>query len=91
MKRYVIIEQVKNGDRFETYLYPDTNTEIALYKIRNKWDFLSMSDKRRLEYMMLIHCELDEEGCPDMDTADIIKTYDYASYIKELEERGMLW
>ena len=72
MKKYAIIDQIKNGDQFEETF--DTEAE-AVNRSGSEWDRMSEHDKKRREWYAVVECELNEDGCADLNTATIIKVY----------------
>lgn len=71
MKKFAVIDQIKNGDQFETLF--DT-PEAAIAGAEKEWNHLSTHDKNRREAFFVVECELDEDGCVDLNTADVIHT-----------------
>lgn len=73
MKKYALIDMVKGGDSFtETF-----DTEVAATKNADyEWDMLGKSNSRdSREVFAVMYGFIDEDGCFDMNTADVIKDY----------------
>ena len=72
MKKYAIIDWVKNGDHFEEIF--ETEKE-ALQKAEYEWSVMTERGRTGREMFAVMVGELDEDGCFDLDTADIIKSF----------------
>ena len=72
MKKYAVIDMIKNGDSFENIF--ETEQE-ALKRADYEWDIMSDHDKNRREYFAVMCGELDDEECFDLNTAIAVKTY----------------
>lgn len=73
MKKYCIVDQT-TGDWFEEIL-GDTTEEEAIKSADLSFSYLTKSDLKKRTAFFLAYGELDEEGCFDLDTADVIKEY----------------
>lgn len=71
MKKYAVIDMT-NGDWFEAIF--DTQEE-ALNRAEYEWHIMAKADKARREAFFVAAGEVDEDGCFDLNTADVIKEY----------------
>ena len=74
MKMYAIIEQIKLGDYFEVILDAETEAD-AIRDGDKEWNHLSAYDRNRREFFAVMYGEVDEEGCFDINSADIVKEW----------------
>ena len=58
MKKYIIFDQVRNGD---LYTKEFDNISDARKSFHREWDHMSNSDKQRREAFYLMECDLDDE------------------------------
>lgn len=70
MKKYVIVDQIRNGDCFETVC--DTEIE-ALTRANAEWRLLTDHDRNRREFYAVMCGDWDEEFGFDYNAATIIK------------------
>lgn len=71
MKKYAVIDW-KNGDQFEELF--DTEEE-ALSRAEYEWEHLTDAEKKSREFFAVMHGDIDEDGCFDINTADIVKAF----------------
>lgn len=72
MKKYVVIDMLKDGDWFENVF--DTE-EQAVRQADKEWNHLTAFDKhRRLTFAVMVG-ELDKCECLDFNTAEVVKSY----------------
>ena len=71
MKKYAVIDW-KNGDRFEDIF--DTEQE-ALNAAEYQWNHLTEKEHQDREFFAVMRGDLDEDGCFDLDTALLVKSY----------------
>lgn len=72
MKKYAIIDQIKNGDMFNEYF--DTEAE-ALKKAEYEWSVMTERGRNGRESFDVMVGEYDEDEGFDFNTADIIKSF----------------
>lgn len=70
MKKYVIVDQVRNGDCFTTVC--DTEIE-ALTKANAEWRGMTDHDRNRREFYAVMCGEWDEWEGLDFNSAEIVK------------------
>lgn len=70
MKKYALIST--KGDQFEDLF---DNREEALNCAKHDWEHLTHSERQKYTEFFVCACELNEIGCADLDTAEIIKNY----------------
>lgn len=58
MKKYIIFDQVRNGDLYTTEF---DNISDARKNFRQEWEHMSNYDKQRREAFCLMECDLDDE------------------------------
>lgn len=58
MKKYIIFDQVRNGDLYTTEF---DNISDARKSFRQEWEHMSNYDKQRRETFYLMECDLDDE------------------------------
>lgn len=73
MKKFAVIEWRKGADCFETIF--DTEKE-ALSHAESRWNnYLTDGEKKKLDMFAVMFGEIDEDGCFDINTAEMIKSY----------------
>ncbi|MBQ8141061.1 MAG: hypothetical protein IJ038_05135 [Clostridia bacterium] len=71
MKKFVIYDQIKNGDCFDRIIEAENESD-AIYEAKCEWEHMSSYDQSRRSDFFLATCEIDEDNSPDWNTAEII-------------------
>lgn len=74
MKKFAILDRIKNGDWFDRVIDAETQ-EQAIWMAQLEWDRLSTYDQNRREEFALVFGEVDEDRFIDLDTATDIKRF----------------
>lgn len=69
--KYAVID-ITRGDSFEEIF--DTADE-AVAQADYEWRIMSSRDKDRREAFYVASCEVDEDGCIDYNTVNLIQNY----------------
>ena len=69
--KYAVIDQT-NGDWFESIFDTEEN---AVAHADHEWHNMTKHDKARRDSYYVAACEVDEDGCIDFDTVNVIKEY----------------
>lgn len=70
VKKYAVIDW--KDDSFEAIF--DTEKE-ALAEAEYQWDHLTTAERAKRETFAVMHGEVDEDGCFNINTAETIKSY----------------
>ena len=74
MRKHVIFDLKENGDSFDHVIDASTSEE-AIRIADREWDYLTDREKNGRSAFFVGTCEFDEDGCPDWDTAFVLKSY----------------
>lgn len=69
---YALVDRRESGDMFES-IFKDL--EVALKKSEEDWSHLTNSEKKKVAEFYLCECEVDEDGCIDFETVEVIKDW----------------
>lgn len=72
MKKFVIIDQIKDGDCFEAVF---STEKEAISRAEYEWGIMSDFDKKRRAEYYVAECDLDDDGCVIWDSLRTIKEY----------------
>lgn len=70
--KYAIIDMINNGDSFESIYEHEAE---AINAADREWARMSDHDKNRRLTYAVVYAEVDEDGCVDMNTASVVKSY----------------
>lgn len=71
MKAYALVENTKTGECDENILDVSTAAE-AIQRGEKDWQHLTAHDRKRRDFFAIMHGEIDEDGCFDSNSADIV-------------------
>lgn len=72
MKKYAIIDQIKDGDMFDTYF---DNEKEAIDKAEYEWGQMTEHDRNRREWFAVLFGEYDEDEGFDFNASKEIKRF----------------
>lgn len=71
MKRYFVVDW-KSGDSFEEAF--ETKSD-AINRADYEWNCLTKKEKEQREMFCVMYAEIDEDGCIDYNTAEMVQNY----------------
>lgn len=71
-KKYAVIDMINDGDAFEDIF--ETEAE-ALENAEMQYEHMSNFDRKRRAFFAVMAGSLDDDGCFDLNAAEMIKCY----------------